>query len=467
MMLKSAAAAAAACAGLVAAEARGQVTVTVQQVEAFDPSSTRYAPVNFNGSATATDPTNFPGITFRAQDNTTSTSSGHAFFVGTRFYGPGNPGTPFITNVFAQSANNFINGLNTQTVNAPAQPLPTGFGNGIKVSNHSYVADFGNSTTDENAVRRIDYIINNEDVVMAAGAVTGGVFANQNLVWSARNTLAVRGDDAATPFDPSPAANPTATSGRRRADVWSDEESSFATGRVSSMATGLIGTATTNGQANGVHNQVVRSLLMTGANKSATGGVVAAWTRDTVNNLDTDAGAGKANYAESLSVLNAGERPLQTVTGTSTPNVSTTNLKGWSFGTTPAGGQQAVVISAPNGISQLTATLNWNVTQTTTGGTLIDTSDAGRIFPDLALELRPVTLSGSTFTIGAPTGKLGLSSNATLDNAEHLYFTGATGGGNLPAGTYALIVTGGSQAAATRGRRPLPSEPSTSTTRPE
>ena len=30
----------------------------------------------------------------------------------------------------------------------------------------------------------------------------------------------------------------------------------------------------------------------------------------------------------------------------------------------------------------------------------------------------------------------------TLDNVEHLYFTGTTGGGNLAAGTYALIITG-------------------------
>jgi hypothetical protein len=428
------------CVGFTATVAPAQVPVPVQQVEAFDnpPTNTHYAPVNFNGSATATDPTNFPGITFNAQASLTDTASGHAFLVGQQFYAPGTPGQPFVTTVFAQTANNFINSLNTQGTLGAGQPLPSLnlSANGVRVSNHSYVADFGLAAADENAIRRLDFVINRDDVVVAAGAVTGGAFANQNLIWSARNTLAVRGDSPATPFDPSPGAN-TITSGRRRADVWADQESSFATGRVSSSVTALLGTALTNGQTNASHTQVIRSLIMTGADKNVTGSVVTAWTRDTANNLDIDAGAGKLNHAQSLSILNAGERTLQTVTANTIPNVSTTNPKGWSFGTTPAGGQQAVVFSAFNGIQQLTATLNWNVTQTTAGGT-IDTSDTGRVFADLALELRPVTLSGGVFTIGPPTGQLGLSSNATLDNVEHLYFTG----GNLPPGTYTLLVTG-------------------------
>src|SRR5581483_4471568 len=116
-------------------------------------------------------------------------------------------------------------------------------------------------------------------------------------------------------------------------------------------------------------------LIMTGADRQAVGNVVAPWTRDTANNLDIDAGPGKPDHAQSLSILNAGEQALQTVTGSTIPIDSTADVKGWSFGTTPAGGKQAVVISAPNGIQNLVATLNWNVTQTTNGVTM-DTSDA-------------------------------------------------------------------------------------------
>jgi hypothetical protein len=431
------------CTSLLTAPHSVHADVVVQQVEAFEnpPTNTHYAPINFAGSGTGTDVVSFPGVTFHAQANTTDTASNHAFQVGLRLYAPGGVGTPFISNVFCQTANNFINGLNTQGTLAAGQPIPGGFGNSIKVSNHSYVADFGNATADENAIRRIDYVVNNEDVVMCAGAVTGGVFANQNLVWSARNTLAVRGDHPSTPFDPSAGAGNTITSGKRRADLWSDQESSFATGRVSGYAAGLIGTATANAQPLATHNQVIRSLLMTGADKTAVGTVVPAWTRDTANNLDVDAGAGKANYPESLSILNAGQQTLQTVTGSNIPNVSTSNLKGWAYGTS-TNGKEAIVINAPNGISGLTATLNWNVTQTVTGGVTIDTSNAGQVFPDLALELVPVTFSAGSFVLGPSTGKLGLSSNAGLDNVEHLFFTGATGGGDLGAGSYALLITG-------------------------
>lgn len=424
----------------LAAPARGQV-VTVQQVEAFDnpPTNTHYAPVDFAGSATTTSPS-FPGITFRAQANTTDTVSPHAAQIAGEFYGPGTVAQPFVTNVFAQSANNFINNLNTQGTLAAGQPLPGGIGNGIRVSNHSYVADFGNATADENAIRRIDFVVNNEDVTFVAGAVTGGAFANQNLVWTARNSLAVRGDNPATPFDPSAAGGNTITSGKRRADVWSDDQSSFATGRVSGFATALIGRASALGLTDATHNQVVRSLLMTGADPTATPAFTAPWTRDTANNLSVGLGAGKANYAQSLAVLLAGERTLQTVSGGATANVVTSSPDGFAFGTSTTG-QQAIVVNAPNGLSMLTASLNWNVTQQTTGGITINTSDAGRIFPDLALELRTATLVGGQYVLGAAAlPQVGLSSNATLDNVEHLYFDGT--GGPLAAGTYAFVIRG-------------------------
>lgn len=423
---------------MLAGTARGQ-SVTVQQVEAFvnAPTNTHYAPVDFNGSPT-TISSSFPGITFRAQANLSDTFSVHAADVANSFYGPSSVAQPFVSDVFSQSASNFINGLNAQNVNGPAQPLPSGFGNGIKVSNHSYVGSLDNATLDENAIRRIDYVVNKEDVVFVAGAVTGGTFANQNLVWSSRNSLAVRGDQT---FEPSASAN-TITAGKRRADVWSDNTASYATGRVSGYAAALIGQAGTLGLTDATHNQVVRSLMMTGADKSTVGSP-GTWTRDTANNLSIGLGAGKADYAESLSILQSGQRTLQPVTGGSTTNAASNSLKGFAYGTSTTG-QQAIVINAANGISRLSATLNWNVTQQTTAGVVIDTSDAGRLFADLTLDLRTATLTDGQYVLGSSAlAQTGLSSNATLDNAEHLYFD-AVGGGTLPAGTYAFVITGDS-----------------------
>src|SRR5205823_5294501 len=165
-------------------------------------------------------------------------------------------------------------------------------------------------------------------------------FANQNLVWAARNVLAVRGDSSFTPFDPSPGAN-TITAGKRRADIWSDNEASFATGRVSGFATALVGNAGALGTPNASHTLVVRSLIMTGGDKSAVGSTTGPWTRDTLNNLSITLGAGKADYNQSLSILQGGERTLQTVSGGTTPNVVSSSLKGFAFGTSTTG-QQAI-----------------------------------------------------------------------------------------------------------------------------
>lgn len=417
---------------LISGLASGQ-TVVVQQVEAFE-NVTQYAPVDFNGMS-STMAAAYPGVTFNAQGGTSNTLGTHATNVANNFYGSGTVAQPFVVSVFNQSANNFIADLNVFGVLGPGQTLPVGIGNGIRVTNHSYVAGFNNAIADENAIRRIDYVVNNENLVFVAGAVVGGAFANRNLPWSSRNSLAVRGD-IGQPFDP---LSQTIVAGKRRADVWFDDSSSNATGRVSGFATALMSQATTLGLPNATNNQVVRSLIMTGANKLAVPTTTGPWTRDTPNNLSVGLGAGKANYAESLSVLQGGERTLQTVTGGMTPNVVTNNPKGFAFGTSTVG-QQAIVIDAPNGITELTASLNWNVTQQTSGGT-IDTSDTGRIFANLSLDLRTATFNGGQFTIGgAALPQTGLSSNANLDNVEHLYFNGT--GGPLPAGTYAFVITG-------------------------
>ena len=184
-------------------------------------------PIDFAGSATATDGTNYPGITFHAQSGTVNTYSLHAFFVANEIYGASSPGKPFVSNVYNRSANDYLNGLNVQGTLSAGQPLPGGFGNGIKVSNHSYVADSGNSTTDENAIRRIDYTVNSEDVVLVAIAPPESAFANHDILWSGGNALSVRGDSAASPFlifsNPSPLVNgepisgPTVKQATRRA----------------------------------------------------------------------------------------------------------------------------------------------------------------------------------------------------------------------------------------------------------
>src|SRR5206468_10942099 len=71
---------------------------------------------------------------------------------------------------------------------------------------------------------------------------------------------------------------------------------------------------------------------------------------------------------------------------------------------------------------------------------------AGVIFPDWALELRPVTFSSGHYVLAASAADPTLHSNATGDNVEYLYSTNI-----LPAGDYALLISGDASLAAPVG----------------
>lgn len=421
---------------LAAVPAVSVASINLHQVEAFeDQALTKYAAINFNGNTTRTitgsDPeSHYLGLTFITLDTTkiTGTYSAHADTVGHRFFSTTTVAYPYAGTIYADNVLRFYNNVvQTQGAHSVNAPRPGSFGHNIKVSNHSYATAYTTTVANEDAVRRLDYMINREDVVFVAGAATQN--DDLQLAWSARNAIAVRGDHINTPF------NPQALVGRNRVDVWYTEEASYATGRISSFATALVGQAP---NADGKRNQVIKSLLMTGADKSAVGSVVGAWTRDTANHLDIDAGAGKADYNKSLAIQQGGQRTVRTVTaGQGDATGITSDPRGWAYGSVAQNGQSAIVFQAPNVIGQLTATLVWNVTQTEVGTNMLNTTDAGRIFSDLSLELRPVTLVGGNFIIGASLGEANLISNATLDNVEHLYYTG-----NLPAGYYAFVIGG-------------------------
>ena len=180
---------------------------------------------------------------------------------------------------------------------------------------------------------------------------------------------------------------------------------------------------------------------MTGADKTAVSNNNGAWSDQTANHLSIKLGAGKVRYGTSLDIFNAGERSVASATASAIAVATASNSsKGWTYGTS-TNGDQAVVFYAPNGIDDLTATLNWNVTQPNAlipGN--INTLAAATIFADLNLELRPVTPQGAGFSILAPLADPGYqsaSTGANADNIEHLYSTS-----DLPAGYYAFIIHG-------------------------
>jgi hypothetical protein len=413
-----------------------RASVPVEQVEAYDPfdsppAPTGYAPLNFNGQTSITLAAGqlgggFAGITFINAvpgSDPVNTESGHANYDAHLFYVQGTPAYPYVNTVYCAQADNFLNNIVlAQNDVSSTGPVPLGFNGSAKVISNSYIGAAPAGPTLD-LQRRYDFMAAQGDATVVAAAVTGtdsdGDIAY--AVWSSFNTLAVSGVQS---------FNPAGSPGKQHADLFSPQDASFATALVSGYAAALYGTAQAAGQADGEHTVVVRSLLMAGADKTY-------YSRQTANNLSLTYGAGNVDYAPALSILQNGEKPLTTVTAGAVTGTPSTNQKGWSYGTVARGGGSAVLITAGQTITGLTASLNWNVTSNQPTPSTIDTTNAGLIFPNLTFELRPVNRSGSTYVLGTSESDVTLHSAATGDNVQYLYFTGT-----LPAGTYALLVGG-------------------------
>jgi hypothetical protein len=399
-------------------------SVVVEQLEALEtPNTHAYAPIDFNGSPVVTVTTGvFSGITFHAIDPTdvNLTDSSHASSVGQNLYASGVPGNPYVTDVYCGEADPFFGTvLLPQNTVSTSGPIPGHFVTGAQIINNSYV---GGLNSDLDGLRRFDFMIQRDDVTfVAAAAINSTNLSGAYQDWTAYDALSVRSDNT----DFIPGTSP----GKSHPDVWAPGEASFATGAVSGYVAGLYGHAQAVGQTDAQHDVVMRSLIMSGADKSE-------WSRDTANNLSALFGAGNADYNNSLASLQGGQQSIQALSGGSVTGTLATGLKGWAYGNVPAGGQSVLMFHTSSSITGITASLNWDVTSKSTTNT-IDTTNTGSLFADINLEIRPVTFSGGHYALGPSLNDTTLVSNASNDNVQYIYTTST-----LAPGNYAFVMTG-------------------------
>ena len=423
----------AATAALIGIRSAG-ADVVVEQIEAFYGGPTEYAPVELGGKTSITEPAGdatdpFAGITFYADptiaptDPPVPTLSGHAQSVGNDIYGRGTVAYGQVSQVYAASADQFLTYVVKGQDQTGTAAVPGDFSGGALVINNSYVGDFNTASGALDVQRRVDYMVAQNDVTFVASAATGvtSPTSADPAVWSSYNSLAVSGTQS---------FNAALSPGKPHADLSLPTEASYGAGIVSGYAAGLVGHAQTASQLDATHGTVVRSLLMAGADKTT-------YARQTANNLDRTNGAGQPDYDASFAILEGGEKTLTTLAGSAAAPATT--QQGWTAGTVAAGGQSVVLFTAAHTVTGLQASLNWDVTSPTStaaDGTLqIDTTTV--VFPNLTLEVRPVTYSNGQYVLGASTGDPTLLSAATNDNVQYLYSTTP-----LAAGTYALVVKG-------------------------
>jgi len=355
--------------------------------------------------------------------------SGHADYVGTRFFGTGSlaPEVPEVHIWFTNGINGYFadylyppNGVGSA---APATDT-------ARVQNHSYISiNTGNPATDltpaevTDATLRFDYAIQRDGfvAVVALNNGTGPVpelFGNNYNGITVGITAGVHSRGGTTGLD----LGSTNTSGRIKPDIVApDNLTSGSTPMVSSAATVLLSYADANpvAMANARFNsEVIKAQLLAGATKSEFSG---AWQRTTTQPLDTIYGAGELNIHNSYRIMVAGEHDGAPSTSLVPAIVPT---RGWDFGATTTDPTLYYFdVLAEQSLEGLSIILTWNTVQEEIGDVVI---------PDLSLELFSVT--GLT-TLNS----LLDSSDSPIDNVEHIYLSGLLGPGR-----YAFRVDGDS-----------------------
>ena len=120
----------------------------------------------------------------------TSGNSWHATEVGKALYGNSLSIAPGITNVWCWSASPFVTSSYLKLGSGSAIP-PISPPTGLRVFNHSWIGSFGSTGNDNDALRRLDFTVNRDNLTIVAGVNNGAGSAGQPMMAYAFNGLAV------------------------------------------------------------------------------------------------------------------------------------------------------------------------------------------------------------------------------------------------------------------------------------
>ena len=352
----------------------------------------------------------FSGKTFILGSGPSGVSS-HSSSVGNRFYGnfssmsPGlggalNPITGFEANDWLGNELNF---------NSGADPLFQNF----NVSNHSYVGS-GNAAVDLNILRRVDFAINQSEMLTVVGTNNGAANPLPTLLSHSYNTITV----GRTSGGHASGFTTIYGAGRTKPEIVAPETAtSFSTPIVSGAAAILheAGAGT-----NAVRVEPLKAILLAGATKDE----FPTWDRTATRPLDEVFGAGELNIYNSYHILQGGE----TNGSTSDPTFAVTE-EGWDYEPAIVAGTDLFYefeVAANSVMDELSIILTWNMD-------IIDLNGSAAIFdPQESLANMDLAFFNST---GGFLNTMIDQSISSVDNIEHIYLQ------DLAAGTYHLRVS--------------------------
>lgn len=384
--------------------------VSITQVEApSGPDRDQYVPDETNAE--------FTGKTINVIGET-APASNHATVVGRSLYG------------LTTSAGSGITDINVYAVDPFLQDELLGFGSGVDplvetqdIQNHSWIGTFDLVDQDVNALQRLDFVINRDDVTVVVALNNGSASGIPPLLANSFNSIVtgVTDGDHST-------GRATVESPSRQVPhiVAPDAFTSFANPVIAAGAAVLLETARSDASLNAAdRNEVVRSLLLAGATKDE----FAAWSHTPTEPLDDHFGAGELHIQRSYHILTAGQQ---------TPGGDSDAL-GWDL-QSAATGTQTYFFDIPDGgkIEEFSALLTWN-------RELVDTTQSIAFTPsysglnDLNLRLYTADDSGTLDTM--------LAESISTTNIEHIYVNEELEIGTpLTGGRYAIVVEGGANA---------------------
>jgi len=409
--------------------------VPVTQAEAWSGDPPSYMPNVNDGQFTG------KTITDRSNTNPVDSSSGHATAVGRLFYGSISSIAPAIDTVNAYNANGWLatgqgsDYLHAFNSRSKPEAVPD------RVANHSWIGSYSDNAADLDVVKRVDWVVENDEFIQAVG-LRNGTSTNSPLLSAAFNVIAVGVTDGVHGRSTVSLGAPY-VSGRTRPELMAPfVNTSSSTPVIAAAATLLVGLghtrpwlstdlaeiSTSNRAGNIIYNaersEVVKAVLMAGADRITKNSTnpdpntprdITDYRVDllnqSANGLDIRFGAGQLNIYNSFHILTAGEQNSIEDGGGSI------GLHGFdydpSFGGAGSGGGSnlagAYTFSTGASPLTLTAALAWNV----------DVADGGLFsFPgtatlyDMDLRLYDETAGGHVLV---------MESVSTTDNTENIW----------------------------------------------
>ena len=373
--------------------------------------------------------------------------SNHARGVGFNFYGNTFSISPDISSIDSYEANHW---LGFSVSGNSATPHASGFLNtqqggaalpdttSARIANHSWIGAFTTSSINSEVLRRLDFVVEQDDFLNVVG-IQNGTAGDRILLKSAFNEISV-GMTNGNHVEATLGVDSVYTAGRVAPNVVAPgfnvtntaTTTSLATPMVSAVGALLLETAQDGSLSNGSFanrtrtinhaesSEVIKAVMMAGADRAVdnvVGADLTDYVIDTSNNLDLDYGAGQVNVFHSYNILAAGEHDSDQDLGGS---VDIGSL-GWDYdanfgGDSSTNDRGSYFFTAANTGDVLHATLAWNIA--VSGFT---SSASSATLHDLNLVLIDVT---NNQVLTAP----GASSLSADQNTENIFFDGLVAG---------------------------------------